>query len=117
MKRLFFFLLALFSMTAFAQNTATLGWTAPTTYTDGTPITEALTYQVYQGVGAGSTKAKVGTPLAGTTRTISTGLLGGRVYCWQVSTVAASGESALSNEACKTFPQAPPSAPSGLSAQ
>lgn len=119
-RRLFLLLLLAFgSFAASAQtaiNSATLTWSAPTAYTDGSPIAEPLTFQVYQGL-QGATKVKLGTPAAGTTRTISAGLLGGKTYCWQVSTVAASGESALSNEACKTFPAPLPQAPAALTVQ
>jgi len=91
-------------------NTATLTWGAVTARTDGSPLGGSATYQVYQGL-QGATKTKVGSPISLTTLTINTGLSGGRTYCWQVSTVVGTEESALSNEACKTFPQAPPQAP------
>lgn len=96
---------------AFAQtpptNTATITFSAPTARSDGVSIVGALSYRVYQGVGPGTTKTLVGT-ITTTTSTITTGLLGGVNYCWQVTaTEAAPGaniESVRSNEACKSFP-------------
>lgn len=100
------FALALLAPLAHAANTATITFGAVTTRIDGTTPTGAISYGVYQGV-KGQTKAKVGT-ITTTTSTISTGLLGGVEYCWQVSAQEAGGpESALSNEACKAFPLAP----------
>jgi hypothetical protein len=91
-------------------NTAVLTWGAVTARTDGSPLGGTATYQVYQGL-QGATKAKAGVPVTTLTSTISAGLAGGKTYCWQVSTVVGAEESALSNEACKTFPQAPVQAP------
>jgi Fibronectin type III domain len=118
MKReLLFHALLLATSSAFAANTATLSWTAPSAHLDGTPITGALTYSIYQGVGVGSTKTKASTATT-TTSTISTGLNSGTTYCWQVTAQEGTGaESAMSNEACKTFPASPPQAPTGLTAQ
>lgn len=111
-SRAFLLLLVLlgFAGMAFAQpapNTATITFAAPTARVDGTPISGALTYKVYQGI-SGQAKAAVGT-ISATTSTITTGLLGGTTYCWQVSALeGGTNESALSNEACKTFPPSPP---------
>jgi len=105
-------LLAVFAAPVLAQtapNTATITFSAPTARLDGTAITGALSYGVYQGV-KGQPKTKVGT-IATTTGQITTGLLGGTEYCWQVSAQEAGGpESALSNEACKAFPLSPATA-------
>lgn len=97
---------------AFAQtvpNQAVLSWGAPTAHVDGTAITGAVSYNVYQGVGTGGTKTKVATVTAATS-TINVGLLSNTTYCWEVTAFeGASGpESARSNEACKTFPASPP---------
>jgi hypothetical protein len=89
---------------AVAANQAVISFTAPTTYTDGTPITAVLSYGVYQAL-QGQPKVKVATVLT-TTSTITTGLLSGKTYCWQVTAIDGAQESAMSNEACKTF--APP---------
>ena len=109
MKHLIALFLALFAFAAQAQtpNSATIAWTAPTARLDGSAITGTLGYGVYQGVGKGTTKAKVGTVTA-TGSVISTGLLGNTEYCWQVTATEGAGpESARSNEACKTFPASP----------
>lgn len=90
--------------TANAQTarTATITFTAPTTRTDGSAITGALSYEVWQGL-KGGTKTKVSTITTSAT-TINTGLVGGREYCWHVVAVEAGGGSSVpSNEACKAF--------------
>jgi hypothetical protein len=100
-------------------NQATLNWTAPTTYTDGTPIAAGtlVTYNVYQGP-SGTIKVKTpSSPLSVASVTITTGFVTGTVWCFQVSSIANGLESALSAEACKTFPFPPPSAPTGLKVQ
>lgn len=90
---------------AFAQTprSATITFTRPTAYTDGTtlPSTVTVTYSVYQGAKGSTTKAKVGT-ITSTATTITSGLQPGET-CWQVSAIANGIESALSNEGCKTF--------------
>jgi len=80
-----------------AANQASLSWSAPTTYSDGSPLTGTLTYTVYQGP-QGGTKAKVSST-ATTTYTVSSGLTQGTTVCWQVSATLNGQESALSNEA------------------
>lgn len=95
---------------AYAQEarTATITFTAPTTRTDGSNITGALSYEVWQGL-KGQPKTRVSTITSSAT-TISTGLLGGNEYCWHVVSVEAgnSSKSAPSNEACKAFAQSGP---------
>lgn len=110
MKRItLFLLLALASFLAVAQTapTATITFSAPTTYADGSaiPTGVALTYNLYQGA-KGATKPKVGS--VSSPATITTGLLAGQSYCWQVSAVANGIEGALSDEGCKTFPFSAP---------
>ena len=114
MKKSLLCVLALAASSAcFAQRSATLDWTAVTTYADGTPIAPAVvTYGIYQGL-QGQPKTKVATA-ATNTATISSGLAQGTVVCWQVSAIANAKESTLSNEACKTFPQEAPSPPTNL---
>lgn len=82
--------------------TATITFTRPAQYTDGTDIAAAtvVTYNVYQGA-RGSTKTQVATITATATQ-INTGLAPGET-CWQVTAVANGVESGLSNEGCKTF--------------
>lgn len=81
---------------------AVISYQAPTTRTDGSTITGALSYEIWQGV-KGAVKTKVGT-ITSIQTTITTGLQGGKEYCWQVAALeAGGGTSALSNEACKAF--------------
>lgn len=79
------------------MNQAVLSWVAPTTNTDGTPITGTLTYNVYQGLSP----------------TI-TGLPDGATVYFTVTAVEGGVESAKSNVVSKVFPPATPDAPSGL---
>lgn len=110
MKRITLFLaLALSSLFASAQAapTATITFSAPTLFSDGSsiPASTALTYNLYQGA-KGATKPKVGS--VSSPATITTGLQAGSTYCWQVSAVANGVEGALSDEGCKTFPFSAP---------
>ena len=111
MKRLFALLLLAGVANAQAANQAVLTWTAPTLNTDGTTITAALTYNVYQGAKGSTTKASASTGLPGLTTTIFSGLLPGTTVCFEVTAVAGGQESAHSGEVCKTFPASVPSAP------
>lgn len=82
---------------------ATITFAAPTQYTDGSAIASgtAITYRLYQGE-KGQTKTQVAT-LSTTATTVSTGLQGGKEYCWEVTAVINGQESARSNSACKAF--------------
>jgi hypothetical protein len=100
--------LVTFAASAQTPRTAVITFTAPTTRTDGSTITGALSYEVWQGL-KGGTKAKASTVNAtSTTINITTGLQGGREYCWHIVAVEAGVGSAPSNEACKAFEQSPP---------
>lgn len=107
MKRLFLIVAALFVATVAgaqtANRTATITFTAPTARTDGSAITGTLQYEVWQGL-KGGTKALAGT-INNTSATITTGLVGGREYCWDVVVVEAgnAAKSDHSAEACKAF--------------
>lgn len=106
MKHLALFLaLAFLSVFASAQAapTATITFSPPTAYADGTPIAAGtvLSYNLYQGE-KGAAKTKVGSVTSPTT--VTTGLQVGKSYCWAVSAVANAVEGALSDEACKSFP-------------
>lgn len=82
--------------------TAVLSWTAPATYTDGTPITETISYNVYQGP-CGGTLVKVLGPITVLTVT-RTGLPTGCVGFQLTAQTPNGGESARSAEGSKTFP-------------
>jgi hypothetical protein len=94
-----------FGVAAIAQTprTATITFTRPTAYTDGSVVsaTTALSYKVFQGAKGSTSKALVGT-ITATNTTISSGLQPGET-CWQVVVVANGVDSAPSGEACKTF--------------
>jgi len=103
MKKLLIALMLPFS--AFA-GTATLNWTAPTTNTDGSPITGALTYRVY-GALQGSTKALIGTGISPYVHTqVPTG-----TFCYAVTAVVAGIESAQTPEVCRVIPAPTPNPP------
>jgi hypothetical protein len=101
------------SMVAAAQAvspvSAALTWTAPTKNTDGTAITGAITYNVYQGL-AGAL-VKVGTGLTTAQDTITTGLTPGTTQCFAVTAVVAGIESGQSATACAAIPQPTPGVP------
>jgi fibronectin type 3 domain-containing protein len=116
-NRLFTLALMCVAATSHAQaaNQAVLTWTAPTTYSDGTPLpASGLAYKVYRGL-SGATKTVIASPT--TTTYTDTGQAQGTTVCYQVSATLAGQESALSTEACKTFPALAPSAPSALRVQ
>jgi hypothetical protein len=98
--------LTLFATLALGQTapTATLTWTAPTTYSDGTtiPSSVTLTYNIYQGISATSL-VKVATGVTAVTSSINTGLADGTTYYWAVTAVAGGLEGAQSNVGTKTF--------------
>lgn len=83
--------------------TATITFSAPTQYTDGSSIAAGttITYRLYQGE-KGQAKVQAAT-LTATATTVNTGLAAGKEYCWEVTAVINGVESAHSNEACKAF--------------
>lgn len=87
-----------------AAPTAAITYTAPTTYSDGTPIpsTVAITYNLYQGTSA-TTLVKVASGLTALSTTVTTGLVDGQTYFWAVTAVAGGLEGAKSNVASKVF--------------
>lgn len=91
-----------------AVRQASLSWVAPTQYTDGTPITTPLTYNVYRGA-RGSAKARIATGVVALAY-VDSGRPAGVEECYQVSAVAVE-ESALSAEGCKSYPALTPAAP------
>lgn len=107
MRKLSLFLAALlFSACVAAQTapSATLSWTAVTTYTDGTtiPATCPVTYNVYQGLSA-TTLTKVATGVTALTNTINTGLSDGTTYFWAITASACSVEGGQSNVGSKSI--------------
>lgn len=97
-----------------ATPTAIVGWTAPTTNTDTSPITVALTYNLYQGL-QGAALAQVATGFTSLSATVTSGLTAGTTVCFAVTAVGAGQESAQSNPACKSFTASVPNAPTAIS--
>ena len=89
---------------------AVISFNKPTKYTDGTTIAAnaVITYELFQGL-KGAAKAKVST-ITTTTATVTSGLVAGNEYCWQVTAIINAVTSALSNEGCKAFPFPTPEA-------
>ena len=104
--RKLYLLMLLLPFTAFA-GTATLTWTAPTTNTDGSTITGPVTYKVY-GALQGSAKALIASPAVSpfTHSAVPTG-----TFCYHVTAVVGTAESAPSNESCKVIPAPTPNPP------
>lgn len=91
-------------------NTATITFSPSTQYTDGTPYPSnaVVSYSLWQGL-KGAPRVKVGSVTSG--GAITTGLVTGNEYCWDVTTVVSIGgvatESAHSVAACKKFDGVP----------
>ena len=84
--------------------TATLTWSAPTTNTDGTPVTTLTGYQIYYGTTQGALNESASVSGATTTTYEVTGLATWTWY-FAVAAVAADGtESAQSSVGSKTIP-------------
>lgn len=111
--------LAACSLASSAQPSVTLTWTAPTMYTDGTPIpaTQAITYIINQG--PSGQEAKFAEGVSGTTWTSTSGLSPGTKMCWTVIAVDAQQgtQSVPTNEVCKDFAPLTPNPPGNLKAQ
>lgn len=96
---------------------ATLTFVPPTTNTDSTPIATPLTYNLYASLTSGA-EVKVASGLKGSPIAVTSTLIAGTALSalkantsayFQISVTDANGiESALSNEACKTFPASIP---------
>lgn len=89
--------------------TAQVNFSAPTKNTDGTSISGALTYNVYQGTAPGA-EIKVASGVSGTPIVINTGLQPSTSYYYQVTAVVGGIEGPLSNEVCKGFTGSVPGA-------
>lgn len=103
MKRLAILALLL-SGTAFGQgqpwDTNIISWTAPTTNTDGTALTNLSGYRIERGASATGSFASIGTSTV-TTYT-HTGAAAGQ-NCYRVIAMASNGQESIpSNVACKT---------------
>lgn len=102
----------LFASLATSQTTghsAAIAWTAPTANSDGSALTGALTYNLYQGPDGALVSVQTG--LTGLTATVTTGLTAGSTQCFAVTAVENGVESAPSLESCVTLPVLAPAAP------
>lgn len=105
-------LLMLWAINSYAQaaNVATITFSPSTQYTDGTayPSGAVVSYSLWQGV-KGTARVKVGSVTSG--GSITTGLLTGNEYCFDVTTVVTiagvATESAHSLPGCKKFDGSP----------
>ncbi len=92
---------------------ATLTWTQPATNVNGTPISNAVTYNVYQGA-QGATLVKVQSGISAHTAVVTTGLTPGTTQCFAVTAVVNNVESAQSNTACAAVSFPVPGAPTQI---
>lgn len=88
-----------------------LSWTAPTTYVDGSTISETVSYNVFEGLCTLATLPKVLGPITQLTVTRLNQPVG--AMCYQISAQTPNGgESARTTRGSKTFPwPAPNTAP------
>jgi Fibronectin type III domain len=90
------------AVTAFA-GTITLAWDAPTTNTDGTPLTDLAGYKIYYGPTSGSYTNTL--DVGNVTTSEVNDLTDGNTYYFTVSAYNSAGvESSFSNEVSKTLP-------------
>jgi len=98
------------------NRTATLSWTAPTKYTDGSTITEPISYNVYAGLCSLATLPKVVGPIT-SLGTVMTNQPAGEM-CYQLTAqVPNGGESARTVRGSKTFPFPKPNTTPTLTVQ
>ena len=82
---------------------ATLSWSAPAAYSDGTPVTALGGYKVYAGTAPGAYSQTI--DVGNVTSYTLTGLNNGATYYFAVTAYDASGNvSGFSNQTSKTFP-------------
>jgi hypothetical protein len=114
MKQLLWALLLLpaIALSAKAASTASaaLSWAAPTAFTDGTPITGAITYNIYQGLAGALVKVQSG--VTTTAATVTSGLTPNTTQCFAVTAVVNAVEGAQSTASCAAIPAPTPGAPS-----
>jgi hypothetical protein len=89
-------------VTAVTNGTATLSWAAPTTNTNGTPVTPLKGYTIYYGTSPGALSQSVAVSSSATSYTV-TGLASGTWYFGIVANAADGTQSAMSNVGSKTI--------------
>ena len=116
MKKLFATTLVFLSSVASAGS-ATLSWTAPTQYEDGSalPASELANYKIYYGNSTGVYSGFITVSAATTSYTVNN-LTSGLTYYFVVTAVATNAqESVYSNEGVKVIPSTKkPKSPTGL---
>lgn len=90
--------------------TIKLAYTAPATFTNGAAITGTITYNLYQGA-SGAALAKIQSGIAGTTAVVTANVVPGTTYCFAITAVVATVESAQSTQACAVVAVPTPGAP------
>jgi hypothetical protein len=98
--------LAAFTVTvqAVATGSATLSWTAPTTNTDGSPLTNLAGYKIYWGPSAGNYPNSTTLNTAGVTSYVVTNLVPGTWFFVATALNSSGAESSFSSPASKTIP-------------
>jgi hypothetical protein len=87
---------------AAASGTATLSWAAPTTNTNGTPVTPLSGYTIFYGTSQGALTQSVAVSASATSYTV-TGLAAGTWYFAVAADAQDGTQSAMSNIGSKTF--------------
>lgn len=87
-----------------ASGTATLSWTAPTTNTDGSALTNLAGYHIYYGTSPSTLSTTIDVANAGTTNYSVTGLASGTWYFAVNAYTTGGADSVLSNTSTKTIP-------------
>lgn len=94
---------------------ANLTWVAPTTRTDGSPLTNLAGYRIKYGTVLGAYPTVVQVPGAAVTSFVVTGLVGGQTYHFVMTAYDVPGlESANTNPVSRTVLISPPNPPGGL---
>lgn len=89
--------------TTASTGSASLSWTAPTSNTNGTPITDLAGYHIYYGTTAGSLDTFIDVPGGATTEYEISNLASGTYYFTVTAYNSLGLESAASNQASKTI--------------
>jgi len=87
-----------------ALGSATLSWTTPTLNTDGTPLTDLDSFNIYYGIESGNYPNSVTGVSASLTSLVVENLAAGEWFFVGTSVNTAGIESEFSNEASKTIP-------------
>jgi Fibronectin type III domain len=91
------------AVTAASTGSATLMWTAPTTNTDGTPVTALSGYTIHYGTSQSSMTQSITITDASATSHVISGLAAGTWYFAIAADAADGTQSAMSNIGSKTI--------------